>query len=63
MNETYGEFEHEFNEIERNLNELEDLYEKDLISLKSYFEVKNNILLKMIAISEEEKKRLLNYKF
>lgn len=58
-----GEFEHEFNEIERELNELEDLYEKDLISLKSYFEVKNNILLKMIAISEEEKKRLLNYKF
>lgn len=54
------DFEKGFYEVEDLLKDLEELYNADMISLKSYFEVKGNIIEKLINISSEEQKEIVN---
>ena len=42
-------------EILEELEALENFYAKDYINLKTYYEIKNNILLKYISIGEAYK--------
>ena len=53
------DFEKAFYEVEDLLKDLEELYEVNMISLKSYFEVKGNIIEKLINISSEEQKLIV----
>lgn len=46
------------NSIYEDLEKLEELYTKEYISLKCYYETKSNILLKLIGISEVEKESI-----
>lgn len=46
------------NSIYEDLEKLEDLYSKEYISLKSYYETKSNILLKLSGISEVERESI-----
>ena len=55
-----SDFEKGFYEVEDLLKDLENLYNADMISLKSYFEVKGNIIEKLINISSDEQKEIVN---
>ena len=55
-----NDFEKGFYEVEDLLKDLEELYNSNMISLKSYFEVKGNIIEKLINISSEEQKEIIN---
>ena len=55
-----SDFEKGFYEIEDLLKDLEELYNANMISLKSYFEVKGNIIEKLINISSEEQKEIVD---
>lgn len=55
-----NDFEKGFYEVEDLLKDLEELYSSNMISLKSYFEVKGNIIEKLINISSEEQKEIIN---
>lgn len=46
------------NNIYEDLEKLEDLYNKEYLSLKSYYEIKENILLKLSGISEVERESI-----
>ena len=50
-----NEFEKSFYDIEELLKDLENLYNNDVINLKSYFEVKKNILEKLAEATNKEK--------
>lgn len=50
-----NEFEKSFYDIEELLKNLENLYNNDVITLKSYFEVKKNILDKLAEATTKEK--------
>lgn len=50
-----NEFEKSFYDIEELLKNLENLYNNDVITLKSYFEVKKNILEKLVEATNKEK--------
>ena len=54
-----SDFEKGFYEVEDLLKDLEELYNANMISLKSYFEVKGNIIEKLINISSEEQKEIV----
>lgn len=54
------DFEKGFYEVEDLLKDLEELYNANMISLKSYFEVKGNIIEKLINISSEEQKLIVD---
>jgi len=43
------------NEIYEDLRKLDDLYNKEYLGLKEYYEIKNNILLKLSGIAESER--------
>lgn len=51
--------EDEVEEVLEELRMLEKFYEKDYITLKEYYEVKNNILLRYISIGEYYKSELM----
>ena len=55
-----SDFEKGFYEVEDLLKDLEELYNENMISLKSYFEVKGNIIEKLINISSEEQKEIVD---
>lgn len=55
-----SDFEKGFYEVEDLLKDLEELYNANMISLKSYFEVKGNIIEKLINISSEEQKEIVD---
>lgn len=47
-------FDIELFSINEALNFLEKLYDNDFINLKQYFEIKGNIIQKLISISKDE---------
>lgn len=55
-----SDFEKGFYEVEDLLKDLEELYNANMISLKSYFEVKGNIIEKLINISSDEQKEIVD---
>lgn len=54
-----SDFEKEFYLVEDLLKDLEDLYNENMISLKSYYEVKGNIIEKLINASSDEQKEVV----
>lgn len=42
-------------EIYEDLRKLDDLYNKEYLGLKVYYEIKNNILLKLSGLAESER--------
>ena len=46
-------------EILADLEALEDFYKKDYISLETYYSIKNEILLKYVAIGEHYKSEVM----
>lgn len=47
-------FDDDLNLINKSFEELEDLYNLDFINLKQYYEIKGNIISKLICFSKEE---------
>lgn len=47
-------FDEEHFKIRNNLKSLEDLYNSEVINLEMYYQIKGNIIQKLISISTEE---------
>ena len=54
-----SELETDIYDILSDLESLEKFFNKDYISLKEYYKIKNEILLKYIAIGEFEKSEIM----
>ena len=52
------DFERDFYEVEDLLRALEKLYDKDVVDLKTYFQIKSNIISKLITASRQENEAL-----
>lgn len=50
----YNEFDNGLYNINQNLEDLEHLYNADVISLELYYQIKGNIIQKLISISKDE---------
>lgn len=50
----YNEFDNGLYNINKNLEDLEHLYNADVINLELYYQIKGNIIQKLISISKDE---------
>lgn len=50
----YDEFDNELYGINKCLEELEHLYNSDVINLELYYQIKGNIIQNLISISKDE---------
>lgn len=48
------EFDKKHFEINRNFQSLENLYNSEVINLEMYYQIKGNIIQKLISISKDE---------
>lgn len=50
----YNKFDDELYNINQNLEDLEHLYNSEVINLELYYQIKGNIIQKLISISKDE---------
>lgn len=50
----YNKFDDELYNINQSLEDLEHLYNSDVINLELYYQIKGNIIQKLISISKDE---------